>query len=150
MHNTYSFLHAPWIGGWRTTHLVVFMGLVLTMLWGSHLILSSCKALGTWHRRYRQLDQGQQRNVSLYIAHLLLDSVMLAYVSQPMVELWLGLTETTAYVQRGGAVLVYLVGCYMLELTWRRSIDTMLAIHHLSTILVIAVYAGEFSVSVAV
>eukprot|EP00775_Hariotina_reticulata_P011784 gene11784-11929_t len=145
MHQEHSFPHGAWMGGWKATHLVMFMGMVLATLWASHNLLSSCKALGSWHRRYRQLDQGQQRNVSLYITHLLLDSVLLAVVSQPMVELWMGWSETTADVQRGGYAFVYLVACYAMELTWRRSIDTMLAVHHVGTIAIITLYAGEYS-----
>jgi hypothetical protein len=44
----------------------------------------------------------------------------------------------------------YLVACYALELTWRRSIDTMLAIHHISTIFIITLFSGEFTVSASV
>jgi hypothetical protein len=61
-------------------------------------------------------------------------------------ELWFGLTETVAEVQTGMWGFTYLVACYTLELTWRRSIGTMLAVHHLGTITIILLYAGELTV----
>lgn len=90
---------------------------------------------------------GQQRNVSLYIMHLILDTAVLVCVFQPMIELWLGLTETTADVRAGVWGFTYLVACYALELTWRLSVDTMLAVHHIGTITIILLYAGELTVS---
>jgi hypothetical protein len=95
------------------------------------------------------VQTGQQRNVSLYITHLLLDTAALLFVFQPMIELWLGLSETTGAVRTGCWALSYLVSCYALELTWRRRIDTMLAVHHVGTIAIILLYAGEYSVSMA-
>jgi Ethanolamine utilization protein EutJ (predicted chaperonin) len=92
---------------------------------------------------------GQQRNVSLYITHLLLDTAALIYVWQAMIEIWLGLSETTGVTSTGSRGFNYIVACYALELTWRRSVDTMLAVHHVGTIVIILLYAGEFLVSTA-
>jgi hypothetical protein len=123
------------------------MALVWSCLWGFHTLLSTCRALGPVHRRFVSLHAGQQRNVALYLTHLVLDTAVLLYVFQPMIELWLGLTETVAEVKSGMWGFTYLVACYVLELTWRRSIDTMLAIHHTGTIIIILLYAGELTVS---
>lgn len=136
------------MGAWKATHLILLMAAVWCCLWGFHTLLSSCKALGPIHRRFIALHAGQQRNVSLYLTHLLLDTLALAYVFQPMIELWLGLTETVAEVAPGMYAFTYIVACYALELTWRRSIDTMLAIHHTGTITIILIYAGELTVGV--
>lgn len=134
------------MGGWKATHIILQMAGVWACLWGFQTLLSKCKALGPIHRRFVSLAAGQQRNVSLYLTHLLLDTICLAYVFQPMIELWLGLTETVAEVRPGVWGFTYIVACYALELTWRRSIDTMLAIHHIGTITIILMYAGEFTV----
>lgn len=93
------------------------------------------------------LQTGQQRNVSLYVTHLLLDTAALIFVCRPMIELWLGLNEPAAAVRTGSWGFTYIVSCYALELTWRRRIDTMLAVHHVGTIIIILLYAGEFLVS---
>jgi hypothetical protein len=92
---------------------------------------------------------GQQRNVSLYITHLLLDTAALMYAWQAMIETWLGLSETTGVTRTGSWGFNYIVCCYVLELTWRRSVDTMLAVHHVGTIVIILLYAGEFLVRAA-
>lgn len=147
MYQEHSFPAANWMGGWKATHIILQMAAVWACLWGFQTLLSTCTALGPIHRRFVSLAAGQQRNVSLYLTHLLLDTVALAYVFQPMIELWLGLTETVAEVQAGMWGFTYLVACYTLELTWRRSIDTMLAIHHVGTITIILLYAGELTVS---
>jgi hypothetical protein len=76
-----------------------------------------------------------------------LDTAVLLYALQPLIELMSGLTDSAAGVQPGMWGLTYLVGCYALELTWRRSIDTMLALHHTGTIVIILMYAGELTVS---
>jgi hypothetical protein len=135
------------MGGWKATHLVLQMAAVWACLWGFQTLLSSCKALGPIHRRFMSLHAAQRRNVSLYLTHLMLDTVALAYVFQPMIELWFGLTETVAEVRTGTWGFTYLVACYILELTWRCSIDTMLTIHHVGTITIILLYAGELTVS---
>jgi hypothetical protein len=135
------------MGGWKASHLVMQMALVLTCLRGFHTLLSTCTALGPIHSRFISLHAAQQRNVSLYLTHLVLDTAVLLYALQPMVELFSGLVETAAGVQPGMWGLNYLVACYALELTWRRNIDTMLAIHHTGTIIIILLYAGELSVS---
>lgn len=95
------------------------------------------------------LRTGQQRNVSVYITHLLLDTAVLIYACRPLVELWLGLSDTTGAVRTGGWGFTYIVACYALELTWRRRIDVMLAVHHVGTIAIITMYAGESTVSTA-
>jgi hypothetical protein len=64
-----------------------------------------------------------------------------------MVELWLGLSESSGAVRTGCWGLTYIVSIYALELTWRRRIDTMLAVHHVGTITIILLYAGELTVS---
>lgn len=135
------------MGAWKATQLVLLIAVVWCCLWGFHALLSRCRALGPLHRRYVALPAGQQRNVCVYLTHLLLDTAMLVYCAQPLVELWLGLTETVAEARAGVWGFTYLVACYALELTWRRSIDTMLAIHHISTITVITLFSGEFTVS---
>jgi hypothetical protein len=48
------------MGGWKATHLILLMAAILTCLWGSHTLLSSCKWLGSWHRRFLQLAPGAQ------------------------------------------------------------------------------------------
>lgn len=147
MYNERSFPTAAWMGAWKATHIVLESLVILAVLWGSQTLLARCRALGSWHRRFLQLHPGQQRNVSVYIAHLLLDTVCLLLVSRPMVELWLGLSETTADVRAGSYAFTYIVAMYLLELTWRRSVDAMLAVHHIGTISIILVYAGELTVS---
>jgi hypothetical protein len=147
MYQEHSFPAAAWMGAWKATALIANMALVWSCLWGFQSLLSRCKALGPIHRRFVSLHAGQQRNVSLYLTHLLLDSLALVYVFRPMIELWFGLTETVAEVRVGVQAFTYLVACYALELTWRRSIDTMLAIHHLGTISIILMFAGELTVS---
>lgn len=147
MYQEHSFPSASWMGGWKATHLVMLMAAVWCCLWGFQTLLSTCTALGPIHRRFVSLHAGQQRNVALYLTHLVLDTAALLFVFQPMIELWLGLTETVAEVQSGMWGFTYLVACYALELTWRRSIDTMLAIHHTGTIIIILLYAGELTVS---
>lgn len=149
MYVEHSFPAARWMGGWKATHLILQMALVWSTLWGFQTLLSKCKALGPIHKRFISLHAGQQRNVSLYLTHLLLDTLVLGYVFQEMIELWFGLTETVAEVRCGVWGFTYLVSCYLLELTWRRSIDTMLAIHHIGTITIIMLYAGELTVSPA-
>lgn len=146
MFQEHSFPAAKWMGGWKATHIILQMAVVWACLWGFQTLLSTCKSLGPIHRRFNSLAAGQQRNVALYLTHLVLDTAALAYVIKPSVELWLGLTETVAEVQTGLWCFTYLVACYALELTWRRSIDTMLAIHHVGTITIILLYAGELTV----
>lgn len=147
MYSEHSFPVSSWMGGWKATHLILQMAQVWATLWGAQLVLGSCKSLGPIHRRFIALAPGQQRNVAVYVTHLLLDTLYLGYCCQAMLELWLGWTETTAEVLVGEVCFTYIVACYMLELTWRRRIDTMLAIHHIGTITIILMYAGEFAVS---
>jgi hypothetical protein len=85
--------------------------------------------------------------VSLYVTHLLLDTVFLCKIAVVSVHLWLGITETTGEVRLGAWSFTYLVACYCLELTWRHRINQMLAVHHIGTIAAIVVYAGELAVS---
>jgi hypothetical protein len=98
------------------------------------------------HCRFVSLAPGQQRNVAVYVMHLLLDSAVLLYIAKPLLELWLGWSQTAAEVATGEVAFMYLVACYTLELTWRRRIDTMLAIHHIGTIAIVVAYAGELPV----
>lgn len=147
MYQEHSFPAAAWMGAWKATALITYMAMVWSCLWGFQSLLSRCKALGPIHRRFVSLHAGQQRNVSLYLTHLVCDTLVLVWVFRPMIELWLGLTETVAEVRIGVQAFTYLVACYALELTWRRSIDTMLAIHHIGTISIILIYAGELTVS---
>jgi hypothetical protein len=147
MYQEHSFPAAAWMGGWKATHLMVLMAAVWTCLKVVHTLLSSCKALGPIHRRFRALPTAQQRNVSLYVTHLLLDTAVLFYVAFTLLHLWLGITETTGETRRGLWKLTYLVACYTLELTWRHSIDPMLAVQHIGTIVAILMFAGELTVS---
>ncbi|KAF8072447.1 hypothetical protein HT031_000106 [Scenedesmus sp. PABB004] len=140
-----SFPAAPWMGSWKATQLVLWLFVVWATLWGAHTALGRCAALGAWHRRFTQLSPGQQRNVSVYVMHLLLDTTVLLCVSRPMLETWTGLTEATGEVRTGLWALQYIVACYALELTWRRRVDAMLAVHHLGTIAVITLLAGELA-----
>ncbi|WIA08155.1 hypothetical protein OEZ85_007610 [Tetradesmus obliquus] len=149
MLNEHAFPPGEWMGGWKATHILAQMAGILACLWASHSMLSSCKWLGSWHRRFHQLAPGQQRNVSLYVTHLLLDTATLVFVCRPMIELWLGLNEPAAAVRTGSWGFTYIVSCYALELTWRRRIDTMLAVHHVGTIIIILLYAGEFLANTA-
>lgn len=41
----------------------------------------------------------------------------------------------------------YIVSCYVLELTWRRQVNTMLFVHHIGTVSMILVFGGELAVS---
>jgi hypothetical protein len=120
MYAEHSFPGSNWMGGWKATGLVLALGIVWSTLWASTLLLSRCTALGPIHRRFVQLAPGQQRNVAVYVTHLLLDTLVLAYVSRPMLELWSGAIETTAAVRTGMVGFTYIVACYALELTWRR------------------------------
>lgn len=146
MYDEHSFPKGAWMGGWKATRLVLQMAAVLALLWGSQTVLATCRFLGSWHKHFQLLHPGQQRNVSVYITHLILDTACLLVVGRPAVELWFGLSETTADVLAGEFAFTYLVACYLLELTWRRSVDTMLAVHHIGTVAVVLLYAGELTV----
>jgi hypothetical protein len=58
MYNEHSFPAGDWMGGWKATHIVLQMAGILACLWGSHSMLSNCKWLGSWHRRFHQLAPG--------------------------------------------------------------------------------------------
>jgi hypothetical protein len=90
-----------WMGGWKASHIVLELLTILATLWGSHMLLGHCTALGVWHKRYRALAPGQQRNVSLYVTHLLLDTAMLMHVLRPALTVMAGLTESTPHMQAG-------------------------------------------------
>lgn len=147
MYDEHSFPRAAWMGLWKATPILLQSLLILGFLRGSQTLLAQCKALGSWHRRFLQLHPSQQRNVSLYVTHICLDTVCLLAVARPMMELWLGMTETAGDVRAGGVGFTYLSALYILELTWRNSVDFMLVMHHLGTIIVILIYAGELTVS---
>lgn len=58
MLNEHAFPAGEWMGGWKATHILVQMAGILACLWASHSMLSSCKWLGSWHRRFHQLAPG--------------------------------------------------------------------------------------------
>ena len=124
------------------TYGLGMLGLMCTI----KMILTHCQALGWIQQRFKSLSFAQQRNVCLYIAHLLLDSLVIGMMCKVVTQATLGFNEAGAETGTGHVCLfVYLTTFYLLELTWRHSVDTMLILHHVGTIVIITVFAGQLT-----
>jgi hypothetical protein len=126
---------------------VLFWALLLTaFLWSISALLGSCRRLGMLHTAYCALSNQNKRNMVVYIMHLVFDTVLLLTWIEPLVGGFCGCTETgPSHGWQLGVILMYIVVSYLIELVWRARIDTMLALHHVVTIFIIAVMFGELS-----
>jgi hypothetical protein len=127
--------------------IVLFWALLLTaFLWSVSALLGSCRRLGMLHTAYCSLSPQNKRNTVIYIMHLLFDTVMLLVWIEPVFGGFCGCTEAgPSHGWLLGVILMYIVVAYLIELIWRSRIDTMLAMHHVVTILIIATMFGEVS-----
>jgi hypothetical protein len=138
--------YSRWKTAWKAT-IVMSYGLgMLGLMCAIKAFLGRCKSLGWIHTRYKSLSFAQQRNVCLYIAHLLLDTTVVVVLWQVAIQTMFGFNEAGAETGTGHMCLfVYLTTFYLLELTWRHSVDTMLILHHVGTIVIITVFAGQLT-----
>jgi hypothetical protein len=108
------------------------------------LLLSRCKRLGSLHRAYCDAPVDIQRNITVYIMHIVLDTVLICMWIDPLIATWCGCTEATAG-RMTGFVSLFVVVAYAIELVWRIRLNTLLLVHHVVTILVISVLVGELA-----
>uniref|UniRef100_A0A383VWF0 Uncharacterized protein n=1 Tax=Tetradesmus obliquus TaxID=3088 RepID=A0A383VWF0_TETOB len=132
--------------------IVLFWALLLTaFLWSVSALLGRCKRLGLLHTAYCALSPQNKRNMVVYIMHLLFDTVLFMLWIEPVFGGFCGCTEAgPSHGWLLGVILVYIVVAYLIELVWRARIDVMLALHHVVTILIIAVMFGEASAEIYV
>lgn len=72
MYNEHSFPKSSWMGAWKATHIILLVAVVWSVLWASHTMLSKCKALGSWHRRFHQLAPGvDKKATAVHLSHVL-------------------------------------------------------------------------------
>lgn len=109
-------------------------------------LLGKCPYLGPLHRAYCSVQPAVRRNIPVYVMHVVIDTIILAAWFEVVFAGWCGCTESAPCVSWStGVFLMYIVVSYALELVWRSRIDTMLAIHHVATILFISVLLGELA-----
>jgi hypothetical protein len=127
--------------------IVLFWALLLTaFLWSVSALLGNCPRLGTLHTAYCALSPQNKRNMVVYVMHLVFDALLLLVWTEPVFGGFCGCTETgPSHGWLLGVILMYIVVAYLLELVWRARIDTLLALHHVVTILIIATMFGEVS-----
>jgi hypothetical protein len=125
--------------------IIVFWILAISgFLWACSLLLTKCTWLGPVHKAFCKQSLPARRNIPVYIMHIVVDTVLIAVWFEAIVGGFCGCTETAPASGRYlGFVLLYIVVAYAIELVWRVGISAMLAIHHVATILIIAVMAGE-------
>jgi len=130
--------------GYKAT-IVIFWILVLTsLLWGLSAVLGRCRWLGALHTAYCSSSAAVQRNIPVYILHIVMDTIILVLWFEPVFAGWCGCTESgPTHSWQLGFSTMYIVVAYALELVWRSRVDTMLAVHHVATILIISVLLGE-------
>ncbi|KAF6247244.1 hypothetical protein COO60DRAFT_1592298 [Scenedesmus sp. NREL 46B-D3] len=98
------------------------------------------------HTSYCSLSPQNKRNMVVYIMHLLFDTLILLMWLEPLIGGFCGCTEAgPSHGWLLGVYLMYIVVAYLLELVWRARVDTMLALHHVVTIVIIAAFFGEVS-----
>jgi hypothetical protein len=127
--------------------IVLFWALLLTgFMWGAYALLGRCRSLGAVHKAFTALSNQHRRNMVVYIMHILFDTMILGLSIEPLFGGWCGCTEAApSHGWLLGFNLLYIVVVHMLELVWRESIDIMLSMHHVVTILIISVLFGELS-----
>lgn len=93
---------------------------------------------------YRRQPAPIRRNIPVYLVHIVLDPVTVILLFPPMLAGWMGCTETIL-TSPGlvGFMLQYLAVSYAVELMWKVRVDSVQALHHVCTIVCIAVLAGE-------
>lgn len=135
----------PGIG--YTGSIFVFWILAITFfLWGCSFVLARCRWLGPMHKAYCSQPLPVRRNIPVYLMHVIVDTVLVAVWFESFFGGFCGCTETAPTSGRLlGFILLYIVVGYAIELVWRTGIGVMLAIHHVATILIIAVMAGEIT-----
>jgi hypothetical protein len=109
------------------------------------LLLSRCKRLGSLHRVYCDAPVNIQRNITVYIMHIVLDTVVICLWVDSLIATWCGCSEAIAGGRTVGFVSLFVVVAYAVELVWRIRLNTLLLVHHVVTILVISVLVGELA-----
>lgn len=109
------------------------------------LLLSRCNRLGSLHRAYCDAPVNVQRNILVYIMHIVLDTVVICTWIDPLIATWCGCTEALSAGRVTGFASLFVVVAYAVELVWRVRLNTLLLVHHVVAILVISVLVGELA-----
>ena len=131
--------------GYKASIAILLLMFLTGFLWTCHGLLLKWKALGPLHRAYAINSPQNQRNTVVYVMHLIFDTVLLGLWLGPFIQAWCGCGEISSSVyllQVGG---LYIIIAYGVEMVWRYRVDTMLAVHHVVTILIISVLLGELA-----
>jgi hypothetical protein len=130
--------------GYKATIVIAWALLLTGFMAGAALMLRRCRWLGRLHTAYVEAPLAVQRNVPIYLMHIVLDTIALAVWLEPLLAGWCGCTESgPSHTWLLGVLMLYIVVAYALELVWRLRIDAMLAVHHIATIVIITMLLGE-------
>lgn len=128
-----------------STILTVCLLSVLAFLWLCHQLLLQ-PWMGPLHRAYCSQQPNVQRNIPLYILHVVVDPILVAWLFPTVFAGWWGCTESIlTRPPLFGIMLQYIIAAYAVELVWKLKLDHMLAVHHICTIVGIALMAGELA-----
>jgi uncharacterized membrane protein (UPF0136 family) len=94
---------------------------------------------------YRQMAVHHQRNVCVYVMHVVLDTILLGFWVGPLTIAWCGCNETVALVTLVQCGMAFIVASYLVELTWRTRHNKMIVAHHVLTIAVIVTFAMDLA-----
>jgi hypothetical protein len=135
--------------GYKASILLFWALLLTAFLWSLSALVGSCSSLGMLHTAYCSLSAQNKRNMTVYVMHLVFDTVLLLAWVEPVFGGFCGCTETgPSHGWFLGIILMYIVVAYLIEMVWRARIDTLLAVHHVVTILIIAAMFGELSAEI--
>lgn len=131
--------------GYKANVVVFWFLAIPAFLMVVSLLLSKCRCLGLLHRAYCSSSPAIQRNVAVYVMHIVLDTLVLCLWIDPLVSTWCGCTEALSGGRMVGFVSLFVVVAYAIELVWRLRLNTLLLVHHVVTILVISILIGELA-----
>lgn len=128
---------------WAAWFLYIYVILSVTCL-----VLRNCRFLGLLHTSFCKNSAEAQRNMAVYILHLVTDTVLLGVWIGPLLANWCGCTDAVTSGKLIGIITIFVAASYTAELLWRLMLNALLLAHHISTILIIALLVGELAADV--